>query len=155
MDRLERLLREARTIELVDWPDPDVPATLHRAGYLVLGHEPDGFKHYHVSDDGGEGDCFALADGSFLVSSAIPQLPERIDIVGTYRPPDEQFEIARAAVKIGARGFWVEPGEGTSDEARSLVTEAGLEWIEGEGIAAAVRRLQVSVAPFDQPLPAN
>ena len=145
MDAMEQLLREARTIELVDWPHPDVPATLHRAGYLVVGHEPDSYKRYHVSEDRGEGRSFELGDGSFLVSDDIPQLPERVDVVCTYRPPEEQLEIARDAVKIGARGFWVEPGEGTSDEARTFVTGAGLLLVEGEGIAAAVQRLGVTV----------
>lgn len=149
MDQLEQLLRDAKTIELVDWPGADVPATLHRAGYLVVGHEPDGFKRYHVAAEAGGSRSFALADGAFLISDAIPALPEKVDIVGTYRPPEEQLEIARDAARIGARVFWIEPGEGTSDEARAFATQAGMQFVEGEGIADAVRRLGIAVSAAD------
>lgn len=143
MDDIERVLREAHSIALYDWPGPEMPATLHRAGYLVVGHEPDGAKHYHVSLTAPEGDSFPLADGAFLLSSPIERLPETVDIVGTYRPPEEQLDIAREAVALQAKCYWIEPGEGTSGEARDFAHAAGMLFVEGEGLAAAVLRLGI------------
>jgi predicted CoA-binding protein len=143
LDEIERVLREARVIALYDWPGAEMPAALDRAGYLVVGHEPDGAKHYHVSSVADGPRPMQLADGSFLLSSQIERLPERVDIVGTYRPPDEQLEIAREAAKLGAKCYWIEPGEGSSPEARSFAAEAGMLFVEGEGLAAAVQRLGI------------
>ena len=145
MDDIERVLRAARTIALYDWPGAEMPATLHRAGYLVVGHEPDGPKHYHVSAVAAGSDSFRLADGAFLLSSPIDRLPDSVDVVGTYRPPEEQPEIARGAAKLGAKCFWIEPGEGTSAEARAVAAEAGMLFMEGEGLAAAVTRLGIRI----------
>ena len=146
MDDIERVLREARTIALYDWPGPEFPATLHRAGYLVVGHEPDGAKHYHVSSapDASQRPM-ALGSGEHLLSEPIDQLPETVDILATYRPPEEQLDIARDAVKLGAECYWIEPGEGTSAEAREFARANGMLLVEGESLAAAVTRLGVRV----------
>jgi hypothetical protein len=61
VEHLRALLEGASTIELVDWPSQEVPATLLRAGYRVVGHEPDGFKSYVIVDDDPEGRVFPLA----------------------------------------------------------------------------------------------
>ena len=146
MDEVERMLREARTIALYDWPGPEMPATLHRAGYLVVGHEPDGAKHYHVSAVSEGPNACPLGDGTFLESSPLERLPENVDIVAAYRPPDEQLGIAREAARLGAKCYWLEPGAGSSEEARSFAMDAGMAFIEGEGLAAAVTRLGVRVS---------
>ncbi len=145
MDEIDQVLRNSRTVALYDWPGAEMPAALHRAGYLVVGHEPDGPKHYHVSSAADGPDSFRLADGNFLLSTNLDRLPGSVDIVGTYRPPDEQPEIARDAAKLGAKCFWIEPGEGSSEAARALATEAGMLFVDGEGLAAAVQRLDITV----------
>ena len=147
MTDTDALLRAASTIELVDWPHQSVPAALDLAGYLVVGHEPDSIKRYRVEEAEATGDgcrSFPLDDGRFLVSRNIPSLPETIDVVCTYRPAEEQPEIARDAIANGAKVLWVEPGEASSDEARELALAAGLAFVDGESIAAAVQRLGIS-----------
>jgi hypothetical protein len=146
VEHLRSLLETATTIELVDWPHQDVPATLIRAGYDVVGHEPDGFRRYEIVDEQPPGRLFPLTDGGYLGSEKLAALPTGIDIVNTYRPAEEQPGIARGAVETCARAFWVQPGEDSSDEARSITQAAGLVFVDGVDIAQAVRELDVHVA---------
>ena len=144
MEHLRAALEGATTIELIDWPHQDVPATLLRAGYVVVGHEPDGYKTYLIVEDEPEGRVFPVA-GGYLTSTPLDALPGTIDIVNTYRPADEQPDIARGAIAVGARVLWIQPGEATSEEARTIAERAGLTFVEGVDIAAAVRELGIQV----------
>jgi hypothetical protein len=144
---LRALLEAAQTIELVDWPHQDVPATLFRAGYTVVGHEPSSLMSYVVAAEPLEasiGRSFPLADGSYLQSVPIAALPERVDIVNTYRPAEEQPDIVHTAIALGARTFWVQPGETTSQDARQIATAAGLAFVDGVCIADTVRELGIA-----------
>ena len=145
MEHLRSVLEATTTVELIDWPHQDVPATLIRAGYRVVGHEPDGFKTYVIVDDEPAGRLFLLEGGGFLTSTPLDSLPALIEIVNTYRPAEEQAEIARGAIEIGAKVLWIQPGEGTSAEAREIAEAAGLVFVEGVDIAKAVRDLAVQV----------
>ena len=144
MEQLRALLESATTIELIDWPHQDVPATLIRAGYSVIGHEPDGYKTYLVVEQEPAGRVFPVA-GGYLTSTPLDALPDAIDIVNTFRPADEQPEIARGAIAVGARALWIQPGESTSEEARGIAEGAGLTFIDGVDIAGAVRDLDIHV----------
>jgi predicted CoA-binding protein len=147
MATVRELLETASIIELVDWPNQEVPATLFRAGYSVVGHEPRGYQSYMVAPSPAKDTSirsFPLADGAHLVSYPIDALPSGIDIVNTYRPAEEQPDIARGAILLGARAFWVQPGEKTSDEARKIAIGAGLVFIDGVCIAETVRKLGIS-----------
>lgn len=150
MKTVRELLEAASIIELVDWPNQEIPATLFRAGYTVVGHEPRGFLSYVVASTPAEDASIrslSLADGAYLVAHPIDALPDRIDIVNTYRPADEQPDIARGAISLGAQAFWVQPGEQTSDEARKIAGEAGLVFVDGVCIAETVRTLGISKRP--------
>lgn len=147
MATVRELLEAASIVELVDWPNQEVPATLFRAGYTVVGHEPGGFRSYIVAPSPAEGASirsFPLADGTHLVSYPMNALPGGIDIVNTYRPAEDQPGIARSAILLGARALWVQPGEKTSDEARRIAIDAGLIFIDGVCIAEMVRKLGIS-----------
>ena len=114
MANVRELLETASIIELVDWPNQEVPATLFRAGYSVVGHEPRGFQSYVVAPSPAEDTStrsFPLVDGAHLVSYRIDALPGGIDIVSTFRPAEEQPDIARGAILLGARALWVQPGQ--------------------------------------------
>ena len=147
MKTVRELLETASIIELVDWPSQEVPATLFRAGYTVVGHEPRGFLSYVVASSPAEDASIRslqLADGAYLVAYPIDALPDGIDIVNTYRPAEEQSDIARSAISLGAKAFWVQPGEKTSDEAKKIAGEAGLIFVDGVCIADTVRKLGIS-----------
>jgi predicted CoA-binding protein len=139
------LLESATTIELVDWPHQDVPATLYRAGYSVVGHEPDGFKLYEIVDevpiDPGDGRTFPLEDGTFLISRPLDVMPEIIDIVNVFRPPAEQHDLLRQAIEAGVRAFWIHPGVDTAGDLEVMVEEAGMIFVDGVSIVDAVRAL--------------
>jgi len=39
--RYTKILKNAKTILLVDWPDKTVPIALLKAGFMVIGYSPD------------------------------------------------------------------------------------------------------------------
>ena len=145
MRELAPLLEDATTIELVDWPHQDVPATLYRAGYSVVGHEPDGYKHYEIVDqvpvDPGEGRTFPLDDGRFLLARPLEAMPDVVDIVSVFRPPSEQHDLLRQAIEAGVRVFWVHPGVETAPGLEAMVEEAGMTFVDGVSIVDEVRAL--------------
>ena len=149
MTDLHELLRSATTIELIDWPHQEVPATLVRAGYTVVAprHPPEEGKTPFVLHEVGPlpaadpGTSLPLADGWHLSFPPLEALPSAIDIVSTYRPAEEQPAIVEEAVRLGARAVWVEPGEPTSAAAKEIAEAAGVAFIEGTSIADEVRSL--------------
>jgi predicted CoA-binding protein len=145
VEHLRPLLEAATTVELIDWPHQDVPATLVRAGYSVVGHEPSGYKMYAVVEEEPAGRVFPVSGGGYLASQSLEALPDKIEIVNTFRPADEQPDIARGAVEIGASVLWIQPGESTSEEARIIAEAAGLAFVDGVDIAGAGRDLDIHV----------
>jgi predicted CoA-binding protein len=145
MDHVSRILEDTTTIELVDWPHQEVPAVLHLAGYLVVGHELDGFKVYEVEAvapvDPGDGRAFPLDDGRLLISRPLETMPETVDIVCVYRPPSEQHDLLRQAIEAGARTFWVHPGVETAPDVAAMTEAAGMTFVDGVSIVDAVRAL--------------
>ena len=139
------LLADATTVLLIDWSHQEVPAMLIRAGFTVLGDEPDGHKRYEIAPepiDATIGRSFPLSS-AFLVCRPLPELPESIDIVNTFRPAVEHPEIAEMAVDAGARILWFQPATGDSPEAREIAAAAGLVVIDGVGIEQIVGELDI------------
>lgn len=146
MSRPHAEVRQARTVLVVDWPSPDVPDTLARAGYTVVvksGPGPDDFTRRQVRDDE-------------VVPVPLGRRPERVDLVYVHRPPDELPHIVELAKALGAttvwyqsglagpgakdpRGCWIDPQ--TSRTARELVESAGLAYVDDQYIADVVRLL--------------
>ena len=140
----QRLLSEANTILLIDWPSRDVPDTLARHGFTVITHDDeatDAFNAYTV-------------DGGVVRVDFVGRRPDQADIVYTHRPLDELPEIVATANSIGAKAVWVQSGRDsagakdphgvwfTPDEsvgARETVEAAGLQYVEAPYIADAVR----------------
>jgi predicted CoA-binding protein len=145
LDELRPLLEDATTIELVDWPDPGVPAALLRTGYTVLGHEPDGYKEYEIVAappvDPGDGRTFPLGDGTLLLSRPVETMPEVVHIVNVFRPPEEQLHILQEAARAGVRVFWVHPGIPTAPGLAAVAEEHRMILVDGVSIVDAVREL--------------
>jgi len=139
------LLRQAKTILLIDWPSRDVPDTLAKAGLTV------------ISDAGrGRGYIGHEVDGEAVAMRKVEELPSRFDIVYAHRPVAELPSIIERARALRAgviwlqsgrdptglrdpRGCWLSPAE--SDKARALVESAGLIYVEEPYIADAARAL--------------
>jgi predicted CoA-binding protein len=145
VEHLRPLLEAATTVELLDWPHQDVPAALIRAGYSVVGHEPFGYKTYAIVDDEPAGRVFPVSGGGYLATVPLEALPDKVEIVNAFRPADEQPDIARGAVAIGASVLWIQPGVSASEEARVIAEAAGLSFVDGVDIASAVRDLDIHV----------
>jgi predicted CoA-binding protein len=140
-----KILEQANTVVVVDWPSRDVPDSLARAGYVVIvrgGPEPDNFSTYESRD----GD---------VVSRKTGQAPDQADLVYSHRPLVELKGIVDWAKRLGAQAVWSQSGladDGVADpkgcwvphkeavEARTLVESAGLDYVDDVYIADAVRQ---------------
>jgi predicted CoA-binding protein len=140
-----KILEQAKTVVVVDWPSRDVPDSLARAGYVVIvkgGPEPDNFSTY------------GLRDGE-VVATKTGHAPDQADLVYAHRPLGELSGIVEWAKRLGAKAVWHQSGlaengaaapKGTwvpqaeAVEARRLVESAGLEYVDDVYIADAVRQ---------------
>jgi predicted CoA-binding protein len=141
-----RILAEARSVLLVDWPSPDVPVALTRAGLQVWVKggpaETDYARREMVGDE--------------CVSKPVGRAPDHVDLVYAFRPVGELPGLVGLAQRLGARALWYQSGlapDGTRDltgswlsdgdliQARTLAREAGLAFIHAERIAAAAGEL--------------
>ena len=128
----ERLLAEARSILLVDWPSRDVPDSLARAGLAVVSLEgDDAYYDYRVA-------------GAEVTRNRALQSPAQVDLVYAHRPLAELPGIVDEALRLGARAVWL---QSVSDDeavlARKLVDEAGLEVVCEPYIGDVARSLSV------------
>jgi predicted CoA-binding protein len=73
---------------------------------------------------------------------SVLDIEEPVDVVQVFRPPNEAPEIARQAVRIGAKGLWLQLGI-RSDEARTIAEQAGLDYVEDRCMAVESRRLRI------------
>lgn len=114
------VLERTRTIAVVGASrDPNkaagsVPAGLQRRGFRIIPVNP-------------------YADTLFgeRVYRSLLDVPEPVDLVDVFRPSDEAPGIAKQAVAIGAKAFWLQL-DLRSEEARRIAESAGLDYIEDE-----------------------
>jgi predicted CoA-binding protein len=130
-DALRALLEDAETIAVVglsskpDRPSYDVAAYLQRHGYRIVPVNP------HETEVLGESAYRRLLD-----------LPAdiRVDVVDVFRRSEHTPEIARQAVRIGARTLWMQEGI-VNEEAERIASEAGLAVIMDACIKQTRERL--------------
>ena len=141
MTDIARLLRETKTVLLVDWPSREVPDALARGGFTVISDEgPGKYVAYEV-------------EGGVVRTRDVGRLPERVDLVYAHRPIEELPEIVNTAKSIGAKAVWIQSGRDEtgakdtrgcwfapeeSSKARGIVEGAGLMYIEAPYIGDAV-----------------
>ena len=125
----EEILRDAKTIALVGAsPKPDRPSNgvmryLLAHGYDVIPVRPRDCDEVH---------------GIPCVAS-LSEIDRPIDLVDVFRRVDAAPGVAREAVEVGAKAFWLQLGL-VSPEARRIATEAGLDYVEDECTAIVHRR---------------
>lgn len=131
MADLRAVLERARTVAVVGIssdpakPSHRVPRQLQAAGFRIIPVHPSaeellGEKAYH-----------RLAD-----------IPEPIDVVEVFRPPEEAPGIAREAVAAGAGALWLQLGL-RSEEAREIAEVAGLDYVEDHCMGIEQRRYRI------------
>ena len=126
----EQILRESQTIAMVGAsPNPNRPSHgvmryLLGQGYRVIPVRPLDYDEVLGIP------CVAtLAD-----------IDEPIDLVDVFRREEAAPQHAREAVEAGAKAFWLQL-DLYSPEARRIVTEAGLDYVEDECTAVVHRSL--------------
>ncbi|MBW3659725.1 MAG: CoA-binding protein [Actinobacteria bacterium] len=128
-DQLRRVLQEAKVIAVVgasgteDKAAHDVPAYLQDHGYEIVPVNP--------------GSDQVLGQDTF---DDLSEVDRQIDVVDVFRPADEAPGIARKAVALGANVLWLQQGI-SSDEAREIAEDAGLEVVMDECMMVSHRRL--------------
>lgn len=123
------ILKNATTILLVDWPSPDVPFALLKAGFKVFSYSPGRYSAAEI--DGKEKIVFRKLDGQ----------PGLVDIVNVYRPEEEHAAIiADHVLPLKAKVLWLQLPV-TSAKTRQLARENGLMFVEGGDIADVARSI--------------
>jgi predicted CoA-binding protein len=137
-------LRDASRILVIDWPSPDVPESLARSGHTVIVKGGPGPRDYNARD---------LRDGE-VVSRALGDAPESVDLVYVYRPEAEIAGIVEMAKQLGAATLWCQSGrsgpesddpqgcwvsDDQSQRLRALAEAAGLRYIDDVYIGDAAR----------------
>jgi predicted CoA-binding protein len=131
----DRILRETKSILLIDWPEREVPDRLARLGLSVLAQEgPAKYVAYEVRDGG-------------IATEDAGDGPRNVDLVYAFRPLDELPEIAALAARLGARAVWLETESSTLDDsdmalAQEIIGASRLDLITEPNIVHAFESRQ-------------
>jgi len=144
-DTLE-VLRSAKTILLVDWPDQRVPRALLKTGFTVFGFSPDGYAKAALADEMPAGQSgFAPRNGDekgYLIFNKLDRATGLVDIVCIYRPEAEHPAIIEnKAAPLKAKVVWLQAPV-TSAQTAALAQQKGLIFIENTDIAETAQRLK-------------
>ena len=74
--------------------------------------------------------------------ASLDEVPEHVDIVDIFRRPEGVPEIVDAAIRIGAKGVWMQEGV-VHDEAAAKARAAGLEVVMDKCILKEHRKMLV------------
>jgi uncharacterized protein len=114
----ETIVMQASTVAVVglsDDPEKDsneVGSYLKEQGYRVIPVNPNSEE--------------VLGERAY---GSVEQIPEQVDVVDVFLPPDKTPEVADDAIRAGARTLWLQEGI-TNPEARRIAEEGGLEYVE-------------------------
>jgi uncharacterized protein len=125
----ENLLRNAKTIAVVGLssrrsrPSYGVSEYMQSRGYRIIPVNP------NETEILGE-----------KVWASLEEIPERVDIVDIFRRPECVPEIVDAAIRIGAKGIWMQEGV-VHEEAAGKARAAGLEVVMDRCILKEHRKM--------------
>ena len=125
----ESLLKSSRTIAVVGLssrrtrPSYGVSEYMQSQGYRIIPVNP--------------GETEVLGEKAW---GSLDDVPERVDIVDVFRRPECVPEIVDAAIRVGARGIWLQEGVVNEDAARKA-REAGLEVVMDRCILKEHRKM--------------
>ena len=112
------ILESTQTIAVVG-----ISANENKSAFAIpAGLQSAGFRIIPVNPRGGE----ILGE---KVYASLADVPEPIDVVDVFRPSEEAPDIVRQAIAAGAKAVWLQKGL-TSQEARGLAEDAGLDYVE-------------------------
>src|SRR6202161_1387303 len=125
----ENLLRSAKTIAVVGLsnrrsrPSYGVSEYMQSSGYRIIPVNPN--------------EAEVLGEKSW---ASLEEIPEHVDIVDIFRRPECVPEIVDAAIRIGAKGVWMQEGV-VHDEAAGKARAAGLEVVMDRCILKEHRKM--------------
>jgi predicted CoA-binding protein len=125
----ENLLRNAKTIAVVGLssrrsrPSYGVSEYMQSRGYRIIPVNP------NETEILGE-----------KVWASLEEIPEHVDIVDIFRRPECVPEIVDAAIRIGAKGIWMQEGV-VHEEAAGKARAAGLEVVMDRCILKEHRKM--------------
>jgi uncharacterized protein len=134
-ERLLRIYAETKTIAVVgasgdpSKPAHQIPRYLQRQGYRIVPVNPRG--------------------GQLLgepVARSLAEVDGPVDVVEVFRPAEEAPQIAREAVKVGAKVLWLQQGI-VSEEARQVAEAAGLTVVMDRCMGETHRELGLGSGP--------
>ena len=132
---LRRIYAETKTIAVVGASADDGKSANIIPSYL----QSQGFRILPVNPRGGE----ILGE---RVYESLSEIDVPVDVVDVFRPPDEAPEIAREAVRIGAKVLWLQAGI-QSEEAGRIAQEGGLVAVMDLCMGQTHARLGLGPAP--------
>ena len=132
----KQLLAAGQTILLIDWPSPEVPELLARAGLHVVVRGGPGPTDYSA---------YEYKDGA-VARRHLGRPPERADLVYTYRPLSELPGIVTQAANLHAKAIWAQSNASEEElgAARQLVEAAGLQFVTEPLISDVARQMLAS-----------
>jgi predicted CoA-binding protein len=141
------ILRQSKSILLIDWPNPEVPRTLLNASFTAFCYSPNGYtKPEVVADypqDVNQKNIFPPKnkEDGYLIFRPLNDAPGSVDIVSVYRPEEEHAKIiTNQVLPLGAKCLWLQPPV-TSDNTRVIAESQGLIFIQGSDIATIAVQL--------------
>ncbi|MGH2677228.1 MAG: CoA-binding protein [Actinomycetota bacterium] len=135
MDELRQIYDDTKTIAVVGASVDEmkaahtIPRYLQRQGYRII----------PVNPKGGE----ILGE---KVYERLEDVPEPIDVVDVFRPSEETPDVARDAVKVGAKALWLQEGI-ESEEAERIATEGGLKVVMNRCMGETHYQLRLGPGP--------
>ena len=126
----EKLLLSSKVIAVVGLssrrsrPSYGVSEYMQAQGYRIIPVNP--------------GETEVLGEKAF---ATLDEIPQPVDIVDIFRKSESVPEIVDAAIRIGARGVWMQEGV-VNEEAAAKARAAGLEVVMDRCILKEHRKLQ-------------
>lgn len=114
----ETIVKEARTVAVVGLSNDPEKASNEVGAYLM----EQGYRVIPVNPKEDE----VLGEHAY---NTVEQIPEQVDVVDVFLPPDKTPDIAEDAVRAGVKTLWLQEGI-ESSEARRIAEEGGLAYIE-------------------------
>jgi predicted CoA-binding protein len=125
----EKLLRHSKTIAVVGLSGSPWRASHGVAEYMQTA----GYRIIPVNPNEKE----VLGEKSF---ASLEEVTEHVDIVNIFRRPDSVPPIVDSAIRIGAKGVWMQEGV-VNEEAAEKARAAGLEVVMDHCILKEHRKL--------------
>ena len=128
----ESIVKEAETIAVVGASNNPEKYSNEVASYLM----EQGYRIIPVNPNEEE----VLGERAY---DTVEQIPEQVDVVDVFLPPEKTPEIADDAVRTGAKVLWLQEGI-ENEEARRIAEDGGLTYVEDRCMRKTHESLQKS-----------